>query len=111
VPVIVVYARPLRPTVVIDLKTPTAASEAGSAHEALRRGWPPPRRASCLVGPLRGRTRSTGRLLFFDADSNTIRLPLGALDDDPGVRPGCHGGQRHRATAGSAVRTARQFFE
>jgi hypothetical protein len=27
---------------------------------------------------------------FFDADPNTIGLPLGALDDDPGVRPGCH---------------------
>jgi hypothetical protein len=27
---------------------------------------------------------------FFDVDANTAGLPLGALDDDPGVRPGCH---------------------
>jgi hypothetical protein len=27
---------------------------------------------------------------FFDGNPNTLGLPLGALDDDPGVRPGCH---------------------
>jgi hypothetical protein len=27
---------------------------------------------------------------FFDADPDTVGLPLGALDDDPGVRPGFH---------------------
>jgi hypothetical protein len=35
-PVIVVYGRPNRPNVQIVVKTPTAASAAGAAHEALR---------------------------------------------------------------------------
>ena len=27
---------------------------------------------------------------FFDADPEVVGLPLGALDDDPRVRPRCH---------------------
>jgi hypothetical protein len=35
-PTVVIYGRPNKPAVVIVVKTPTAAAEAGAAHEALR---------------------------------------------------------------------------
>jgi hypothetical protein len=35
-PVIWIYGRPDRPDVVVEMRTPTAAAEAGAAHAALR---------------------------------------------------------------------------
>jgi hypothetical protein len=35
-PVIIIYGRPDRPNVVVEIKTPTAAAEAGAAHASLR---------------------------------------------------------------------------
>jgi hypothetical protein len=53
-PTVVIYGRPSKPAVVIVVKTPTPAAEAGAAHEALR--------ASLLAqtepGALRSITRS-----------------------------------------------------
>lgn len=53
-PTVVIYGRPSKPAVVIVVKTPTPAAEAGAAHEALR--------ASLLAqtepAPLRTVTRS-----------------------------------------------------
>ena len=37
--VIVVYGRLDKPNAVIEYRTPTAAKEAGAAHEALRAAW------------------------------------------------------------------------
>lgn len=38
-PVVTVYGRPNKPSVVIELTRPTAASAARSAHEEMRNAW------------------------------------------------------------------------
>jgi hypothetical protein len=38
-PVVVVHGRVPRPLVVIDLRQPTAAHEAGAAHDTMRDAW------------------------------------------------------------------------